>query len=70
MQPLLQWKSGNYYIFCVCVYVCVCVCMYVSLGFEHAPHMCLMIMASVAYPIVPYNSTLSHKGRHLRKESY
>ena len=30
MQPLLQWKSNKYYIFCVCVcmyYIfCVCVC--------------------------------------------
>jgi len=25
VQPLLQWKSNNYYIICVCVCVCVCI---------------------------------------------
>jgi hypothetical protein len=46
----------------------LCVCMYVSLGVQHAPRMCRMILASVACSAVPYISILSHKVRHFRKE--
>ena len=57
VQPLLHWKSNNYYIFWVCVY---------SLRYPacnaHAPY------CHVACPALRYFSTLSHKQHGCQKK--
>ena len=47
LQQLLQWKSNNYYILCVCVCVwCVCVCVVCGV----CVCVCVVCVCSVRYP--------------------
>ena len=57
MQPLLQWKSNKYYIFCVCV--CV------PLGIHHAIHLHHIVICSLSGS--KYFSTLSYKWQFFLK---
>jgi hypothetical protein len=61
VQPLLEWKSSNYYILWVCVFV--------ALGIQHVMHMHHIILSYVACPAVQYFSTLSHEFTIFRKKS-
>ena len=53
MQPLLQWKSNDYYT--------TWTCKFVAWGIQHAMCMHHTILSSVACPALQYFSTLSHK---------
>ena len=59
MQPLLQWKSNEYYIF----WACVCSLRY-SARNAHAQ----VILSSVDWPALLCFSTLSHKMYDFRKK--
>jgi hypothetical protein len=76
MQPLLQWKSNNYYItYCDNVFVDLCI--------HHAMRMCCTVISGRPGPTRPdparpgptrpgpalrYFSTLSNKWQDLRKQ--
>jgi len=59
VEPLLQRKSSNYYVFCVCV----CVCVLVAPVIQHAMSMRRTVVCGLSGCTV--FSTLSHKQHDL-----
>jgi len=57
VQPMLQWKSNNYYIFWVCVHSLKCPACNAQAPYNH-----------VSCPALQYFSTFSHKRHDFRKK--
>ena len=71
LQQLLQWKSNNYYILCVCVcvwcvcvcvwcVVCVCVCVWcvcAALGIQHAMRISHIVICALSRSTIFFHIT-------------